>query len=87
MRVKHPDTFICDICGREVGEFDIEMAAGVYVLSDSRINESGELEKVGARILSVSLDLCFDCIEKVVRVREVPDRVLGPKYELIEGES
>lgn len=37
--------------------------------------------------MSVSLDLCFDCVEKVVRVREVPDRVLGPKYELIEGES
>lgn len=87
MRIKHPDTFICDICGREVGESDIEKGASVYALSDSRINGAGELEKTEARTLSVKLDLCFECIEKVVRVREVPDRVLGPKYELIEEES
>lgn len=87
MRIKHPDTFVCDICGREVGEFGIEKGASVYALLDSRISEAGELEKTEARILSVKLDLCFDCVEKVVRVREVPDRVLGPKYELIEEES
>ena len=79
--VKHPDTYLCDVCGREIGsEWDVHKVAAPY-LSDTAVDEHGSKEKVvsyGSR----EFDLCGECIRKATVIREVPRFYQTPLYEL-----
>lgn len=79
--VKHPDTYLCDICGREIGgEWDVHKVAAPY-LSDTAVDEHGSKEKVvsyGSR----EFDLCGECVRKATVIREAPRFYQEPMYEL-----
>ena len=79
--VKHPDTYLCDICGREIRrEWDVHKVAAPY-LSDTAVDEHGSKEKVvsyGSR----EFDLCGECVRKATVIREAPRFYQEPMYEL-----
>lgn len=63
MRVEHPDTFRCDICGREVEHAE---SVTVPVLWKTEQNEGRPCEPY---IACERLDLCEECLHSVLTHR------------------
>lgn len=76
MRIKHPDTFTCDICGRAI--LDDRAAWHVPVLIDKGITKNRKPVIEDRRI-----DVCDRCMEKVVNVKLSLTHVGGFKFEVI----
>ena len=82
-RVKHPDTFTCDICGSEMDEEDV-IRVSVPVMVRHVEQEDGELRLVERFLYdSRELDLCCECFDLVLLVDEVQQEGRAPRYEFI----
>ena len=64
-RVTHPDTFTCDLCGRQLAEGDMTHLDNVPVLFTT---EQTEGRQVTPYVEQVPLDLCHDCVDHLVNV-------------------
>lgn len=65
MRVEHPDTFRCDICGREVEHAE---SVTVPVLWKTEQNEGRPCEPY---IACERLDLCEECLHSVLAIEAI----------------
>lgn len=64
--VKHPDTYTCDICGNP---FDCERKVKLPVLFDKEEYEYGVHALENPKLEHVDMDICEDCLSKVIKVK------------------
>lgn len=84
-RVKHPDTFTCDICGRDLDKQESEHVWPVMTFCNETANEYGVRLSASIDYNCEELFLCRDCMKSVAIVRRRPVFYGESTYELAEG--
>ena len=64
MRIKHPDTFKCDLCGAELEE-DAVKHTSLLVRFTTEQNEGRSCEPY---YQTIGLDLCPECLDKAITI-------------------
>lgn len=83
-RIKHPDTFTCDICGRDLDKQESEHVWPVLTFCDEVANEYGTRMSENTEFNWFELFLCRECLSSIVRVRRRPVFYGESTYELTE---
>lgn len=83
-RVKHPDTFTCDICGCDLDAWESNHVWPVLTICDEVANEYGAHKADSAEVNCVELFLCRGCLSEIVAVRRHPVFYGESTYELVE---
>ena len=78
-RVKHPDTFKCDLCGHEMSESEVNRVTAPFVRTHVA-TEWGLNPKDRLEYDSQEFDLCDACLRKVVVIREIPRFYQEPEF-------
>ena len=81
MRIEHPDTYVCDICGIEL-EHATRMK--VPVLHDLVANEYGSKKRDDPYVVPIELDMCDECLMRVACIRQVPKFYENDSYDFID---
>ena len=84
MRIKHPDTFTCDVCGADMSS---EQRVAIPVLHDRSVDEYGARPLEEPDIDCKELDLCDECLSRVTVIRERPVFYGASEYEFIDREQ
>lgn len=84
-RVKHPDTFTCDICGRDLDAQESKHVWPVLTLCDEVADENGVHRADSTEFNWSELFLCRGCLSSIVTVRRRPVFYGESTYELAEG--
>ena len=80
MRIEHPDTYVCDICGVEC---ERATRMKVPVLHDIVANEYGSEKSDDPYVIPIELDMCDECLMRVTRIRAVPRFYENDSYDFI----
>lgn len=83
-RVKHPDTFTCDICGRDLDKQESEHVWPVLMFCDEVANEYGTHKADSTEFNWAELFLCRECLSSIVTVRRRPVFYGESTFELAE---
>lgn len=70
-RIKHPDTFTCDLCGAELTEDEVSRVRAPFI-STMVATEHGTKVKDEFEYRTREFDLCDACAYRVVAIHEVP---------------
>lgn len=82
-RIKHPDTFLCDLCGDEMSEKEVNRVVAPFT-SYHVATEYGLKLKDRLEYDWREFDLCDACLYHVLVIREVPRFHQKPEFEFIE---
>lgn len=83
-RVKHPDTFTCDICGRGLDAQESKHVWPVLTFCTEKADENGVHLSASIDYNWAKLFLCRDCMKSVAIVRRRPVFYGESTYELTE---
>lgn len=86
-RIKHQDTFTCDICGRDLDKRECEHAWPVLTFCTEKADERGVHLSASIDYNWSELFLCRDCLRSVTIVRRRPVFYGDSTYELTESEE
>lgn len=64
MRIKHPDTFRCDLCGTEMGHNEVFQAKLPVIFT----TEQNEGRPSKPYVQMEQLDLCRECLDRYIAV-------------------
>lgn len=70
-RVKHPDTFTCDLCGEEMSEDEVNRVVAPFTSKYVATDHGLKLKDVFT-VRTREFDLCDACAYRVVLIDEVP---------------
>ena len=83
-RIKHPDTFTCDICGCDLNAQESEHVWPVLTFCDEVENEFGAHKADSSEGNWAELLLCQECLSSIVTVRMRPVFYGESTFELAE---
>lgn len=85
-RIKHPDTFKCDLCGDEMNENEVNRVVAPFT-SNYVATEHGLRLKDRLEYDSREFELCDACMWRVIVIREIPKFYQEPEFEFIDREG
>ena len=85
-RIKHPDTFTCDICGRDLDYLESVHSWPVITHCNEVANEYGIKVTENKDYDFSSLYLCQDCLSKIAVVQKHPV-FYGPSTYELDGDD
>lgn len=83
-RIKHPDTFTCDICGCDLDAQESKHVWPVLTFCDEVADENGIHMAENTEFNWSELFLCRECLSSIVTVRRRPVFYGESTYELAE---
>lgn len=85
-RIKHPDTFKCDLCGDEMSESELNRVVAPFT-SNYVETEYGTKLKDRLEYDWREFELCDACLYEVIAIQETPKFYQEPVFSLIDKEG